>query len=271
MNEIEQIEQFLNQQLKGNDLARFKERLKSDPDWQKQVADYQVLFNGFDVLRRESFEEKLRSWNEEKPMDEINLVSDQQETQRGKTRSLYRWAAAASVLLLVAVGTWYFSNQGSALQRFAGEQSALVAMHFDNDKSSEGEQLDQQKILQQAEIDYGQKNFLAGIDKVKTIAADSPYYSKAQYLSGHAWFQLQEYAKAATAFEKVLEHPIVQDFKSREEASWTYLLALTQIYLENPNEANKNKLQTKLPELLKTADPKNIYLKKEQELKQLLN
>ncbi|MEM9821692.1 MAG: hypothetical protein AAF985_11490 [Bacteroidota bacterium] len=276
MNEIEQIERYLNQELSGEALVRFKERLKNDPEWQKQVADYQIIFNGFDVLRKENFAAKLQTWNEEKPLNEMRLseeaqaVSDEEKKQAPKVRWMPRLVAAASVLIVVSLGIWYFSQTESGLKQFATEQNALVAMHFDTERSIEEEQAQQEQVIEAAAMDYEEKNFSASIQKVETIPSKSPYYLQAQYLLGHSRFQLQAYDKAVMAFEKVLAHEQIDRFKSREEAAWTYLLSLTQVYLQNPNATNANTLKIKLVEQMKLADPNNIYLKREQQLQELL-
>ena len=266
MNEIEQIEKYLNQQLSEEEVEKFKNKLDSDEAFRQEFEDYKKIFSGFKTLRHEKFEAKLREWDAAEPLD---TSQENSTSSSGKIRWLGKIAAAASIVLVLGLGWWAMMDQSSPLQTFTESQSKLISMHTDGEKS--GDLLEETRlILQNAQTDYANSNFAEGREKVKNIPADNSAYLEAQYLIGHASFKLGEYNQSIQAFENLLDHSDIETFKKREDASWTYLLALSQLYIQEPTEENARQLQSKLNEVMKDANPRNIYLKKEKELKKLV-
>lgn len=107
-DELVLIEAFLNGGLSAENRNKVLERLETDPAFGEKMNQHKTLLAGFEAIRSEEFEGRLKTW--------------ETSAEQGKLRKLapvktwvYRLAAAASALLLAGVGLhWYAANHFSA-------------------------------------------------------------------------------------------------------------------------------------------------------------
>lgn len=273
MKEIEQIERYLSNRLSAQEEEAFNARLEKDTDFQKQFADYQTIFQGFKGLRRETFKTKLSKWNDENPLAETTVSEGKVVAMPPATKvfSIRRLAAAASILVLLCAGWWYLNDSVSPLEQLVLREEMQLAMDFGEEKGGAETAAKELIVLKAAQAKFHQEQYNESKDLVADFASDSPYFTQAQYLIGHAAFELKDYPLATKTFEQLLEHPSMQKAKNREEVAWTYLLSYSKWYLTAPSAEIKNKLIAKIKALNAKANPNNIYLKKQTDLERALN
>lgn len=105
---LERIEKYLLDEMSGEEKQRFEMDLVEDPSLKEMMSRMQIINRALDVAA----EDDLRSF--------LHQLENKQSNSRSnpsapKIRNLItRIAAAASILLIVSVGLWYFMGQGSS-------------------------------------------------------------------------------------------------------------------------------------------------------------
>lgn len=100
--EFDQIEQYLYGSLLSAEKASFDQKLKEDPEWAAKFNEVQLLLLG---IQEEELKATLQSVH-------AQMKAAPEEKKITPVRSLqWRWLAAASVLIIAVVGTWWLTGQ----------------------------------------------------------------------------------------------------------------------------------------------------------------
>lgn len=91
---IDQIEQYLNGELKGNELDAFKRRLETDAEFAQEVEMHKALIVGIEEARR----------------DELRAFIKQNAKVRSGLAINTRWISAVAAMAVFAIGAFWFLN-----------------------------------------------------------------------------------------------------------------------------------------------------------------
>lgn len=110
--EFDQIEQYLAGNLLPNEKEAFDFKLKQDPDWAAKLKEVELLLLG---IQEEELKSTLRSLHS-------RMQENTQEKKAAPVRSMgMRWLAAASVLIIAALATWWLAGSKNQQEKlFAG-------------------------------------------------------------------------------------------------------------------------------------------------------
>ncbi len=267
MDEQIQIQLFIEGKLSGEELGKFKEKIENDKAFSEQVEDYKVIYKGLKSLRDESFQNKVRSWNESLPEVPIN------KKNFFVLNSVVRKIAVAIVFLIIGIGTSYWWMQKNAWQKF--EQAKYIRPVLDVDRGGRSDGVSSTYDL--AEIDFasvadGKTDYTACINRLKTITPKDSLYLKALYLSGHAHYKSGNYNIAKQEFEKLIKAYNTTNKNwintvNLDNAKWIAILCDHELCKKS--EVNKEALIIRINNFLK-EQPEETYGRKAKTLLNLL-
>lgn len=93
LEELELIDAYLHQQLKGEALAFFEERLSADAGWRVKVNEIRLLSLS---ISEAALEEKLSHFHNEMNRPALKLAH--------KKNNRKKWLAAAAIIIIVILG-----------------------------------------------------------------------------------------------------------------------------------------------------------------------
>lgn len=107
-DELMLIEAFLISELSAENRNMVLERLETDQDFGEKMNQHKTLLAGFEAIRSEEFEDRLKTWENKPETAKIRKMPPMKTW-------VFRLGAAASVLLLAGVGLhWYAADHFSA-------------------------------------------------------------------------------------------------------------------------------------------------------------
>lgn len=193
---IEHIKSYLEGSMSNPELQDFKSQLAADITLQQEVEAYKTIFDGFQYLGEEDFEQEVTKWGADLRGKNVTVPI----SGNAKRFSLYKkLALAASIVLLVGFGMSWWGSQNYS--------DAVLADNYYSAPISEGTMGDSPDVL------------LKPLHKL---------FEKA-----HQQFQDGEYEKAIQSFmdlEAVLQSNEQQMDKLsfnyyKENVEWTLILA----------------------------------------------
>lgn len=104
--ELEQIEKYLQNNMNADEAASFAAKMQEDEEMRRKVNEVKLTFLG---INEAVLTGKLQGYHEEmKPL-----------IRQKKARALFpwRWSLAASVILLMAITTWWISHNANTNER----------------------------------------------------------------------------------------------------------------------------------------------------------
>lgn len=203
----EQIEQYLQQQLSPEGTAAFEERLKADKVLAAQVQEVRVLLLG---VQEAALEKQLQGYHKE--------WAAMQPVVKKQTaiHSLWRWSAAAAVLLL-AMGIWWWTSRPSAAEKlyqtyYKPDPGLLTAMGPATAYAFE-----------HGMVAYKNEEYRQAIDQWQPLLQKTPSSDTVRYFLGMAWQAIGKYDSAATLLRPLADNT---DRAFHKEAGWYYGLLL---------------------------------------------
>lgn len=246
----------------------FEQAMAQDPKLKRKVESQRAILQGFKGLKHESFAQEVEQWAETLPgadqMSETKVVP-----LKRKTNS-WRYAAAATVLILVVVAFWLLTpSGGSDFSYTAFRQESYIPPVDLTDRGSA------QETLTAAARDFNQQNYTAAVEKLQIIGAEDSLYVSARFWMGHSYYQLGDYQRAVETFSLSLTPPTAKTYDlrnfSRDNASWTRILAQLARIDKNTGVPLKQELENYLTTFLENADQSDAYYAKGIALQQALS
>ena len=214
--DLQQIEEYIGGELKGEQLAQFEQRLKSDPDLATEVDLHRQAEEWLQKQRREEH------WRA--------LIQEQRGGQtKLQIRRLYPLIAGiAASLLLVIIAIWWVQRPVSLdvlADNYWQETEQFV---YDVDRNTQTLE-EQRQQLQQAFTSYNDKKYQESLNTLQQVAT---LPEQGLFLQGANQFALKQYAAARTTFEMLYTDDRYFD---KGQARW--YLALTNLKLNQKAEA----------------------------------
>jgi tetratricopeptide (TPR) repeat protein len=261
---MELVDKAFEGKLHATDKVDYQEKLDNDPDFAALVRDMTLMR---EALRHKALKENFAALKDlEKTLPPVELSEKTDEhlpteyNHPGILKRINGWAAAASVLLLLATGTYLFTtiNKTDADQIY--EQHFQPYPNLETERSllqSGPDRLAHNNPEKSAYAFYDAKNYEAAIPAFQLLLQlkNDP---KDYFFLGNAYLANGNITEAIDTFRKLLELP--SDFKDR--ANWYLALA----YLKNDNS---DLAQSTLKDLSKNAQALSYKEKAAQLLKEL--
>ena len=216
--QTQRIEAYLNGEMSSEGKAAFEQEMEQDQNLAQAVQLYRLEKKAAHLLLEEEFGNQVRHYRQTRPSD-----SDMDGPQTKRIAPLWgrRLAVAASILLLVSMGTLFWSS-------YEYSNTALANAQFQYDFSSVARNIQQNNRSNNTILQQGVKLFKAdkipeAIALLNGISSGDTAFVEAQYYLGQLYYQQQQFSEAVDRFEKVLTH---QDFRFQEQAEWYLVLSM---------------------------------------------
>jgi tetratricopeptide (TPR) repeat protein len=258
-NKNQLIEQYLHDELSGEQLREFQERLSTDAHFRKEVALERAILKNLRAVGRQQEKLKLESFHQEmvEVSDHTLQVEAKDEPKAGKqVRFIPKQylIAAASIVLIIAATLIFITLPGSRADSdtlFAAQFRPYPSMQIQRGTSVVN-------LSSSAFVAYNKGDYSVSIELFNKVLEIGKDESILFYL-GNAYLAANKPKEAILTFENYLKE--YQEF--RIEAKWYLGLS----YLKNKQE---QQAKQQFEELIKSIPPTNAYSIKAQEiLKQL--
>jgi tetratricopeptide (TPR) repeat protein len=226
---LEEIEKYAEGKLAGEEKARFEAQLQEDGSLAEEKAAYHTLVSGIKAVERQKMLRSLQETDammpdveqeDKKPLWTINRLHIRRE--------VYYWAAAAMVLMIL-VPTYYFVQQGQHSEQlfsqyFSPHTETLIPISAEARKNyQQGNYSLAVRILEEAET------YLMNDGKKQDTAELAN-----QFYQGNAYLALNQPKEAISCFLFTLED---HSGLYREESEW--YLGLSYLKVKKVNEARR--------------------------------
>lgn len=242
--DIDIIEAFYQNKLKGNELASFIQRRKNDPAFDEEVEDYVLIFQGIEAQGKRNFIENVQSWEAE--------IEKKPST---KTLAINQYLAiAASVLILLISIMWLFFPG-----YFSKNNDELFLAYFQPYDDVVSVRSNQSNYFEQGMNAYNEQSYDKAIEFLKLVKPENPQKNAAELYLGISYLAIGETENAATIFK-----PMSEDGTGlfKEIAEWN--LALT--YLKKREELLLNETLQNI-----ITQKEHIYKQQAEDLKRDLD
>ncbi len=246
---LETIENYLNGQLSTNERAQFESALRTNP----AVADALAFY----VMTKEAARRQAR----EQRIAEIKAL---RQTSVSPWSAPMRWAAAASVVLLLGLGWFFFQNGGGSFGNTSGVVAANATQRVDRYIAAEYDQLTLRMggsgpvdSLTQGVGLYNGGQFAQAEAVFQNVLTQQPNNDRALKFAGLTALRQAKYDQAIERFSRLSQRTDLLD------TSGPFLEALARIKRNQPVDKEQAK------KLLERVIRENLDGKAEAE--QLLN
>ena len=221
MNTDKKIRRFLRNRMSEEERENFKAELNSDPRLKEEVATHALAMDVADEIQNE------------KLMAQMEGYSFNKENNQKPKRSIYIWTIAASFLLVVIAGSFYFLNQYSNEALYAASEDKYPP--FGSNTLSPSEQSKsfdtyfilnlQNKVLE---------NISETIEYFSSFSKTNESYPRAQFNLAYSFLLAENYAQSKIVFQRIIALENA-DKNLIEEAQFylglTFLLNLSLIHI----------------------------------------
>lgn len=207
--ELETIEQFIFQQMKDEESAAFTKKLHTDLALQHKLETVRLLLVG---IQEAELEKKLDEFH-----NSLHLLKKNQIQRLSQTFALKKWLVAASVLVIVGLGSLLFFNQKTNEKKlfaayFQPEPGLISAMGASDNY-----------LFDRAMVDYKVGDYNAALKTWESLLTSNPESDTLNYFIGSAWLMKKKEETAIAHFKKVIAN---ENSTFRNDALWYTGLAL---------------------------------------------
>lgn len=252
-NYVEQIDAYLDQELSAADLAAFEKALQSDTALQEEVRLHRLERAAILMMIEEEFKGKIKTWRDADKANSTDTttakVIDIKKTARKPQPQQVSWmrrlSIAASVLLLIGAGSWFWASQNYSNTALSKDYYLLADAGGDKGGSTTVE-ADVQKGLTAF---FTEKDYAKAATAFAKIPTNSPQYIEARYYLAHSQFQQGQYSKATESYQYLLRQETLPAFMNRNKIEWNQLLAMLG------NGQKNTAFYAKLDQLIQKGSP----------------
>ncbi len=219
--EYQKIDDYLFGNLSEADKLAFEDQMATDEGLAKAVAVQRLEHRAMTLAIRDDLRAQMSAWKQELVETDIapktaKVVEMPQATAKviPLSRQIYKWAAAAAVLLVAIVG-------GRLL--FAPAASPLaLAQSFYEEPALSSKGVGNNTLLTESENLLVEGKYQEAINRL-LLLQDSTTAVQRLFLLGHAYFKQGNFPTAATTFEQIGTYK-TDDF-NKQRAEWLFLLS----------------------------------------------
>lgn len=213
--DMDLIDRYLLGQLGDDELRQVESRMQREPEFLQQVEEARK------IQQLVVATERAKLWQQ--------LGGEEAKHKTGKQRFLSFsptvWAAAASMLLFVAVGGYWWTQQNKYKQLYLAYYKPYDDLHFP--KARGGTEADM--ALPTAAEQYKEKKYAQCINTLEPLSEKD---DRVFFVLGLAYAQQEEFEKALENFDRV-----TADFDLLDELRW--YKALVFVAMKKPERAKE--------------------------------
>jgi len=263
------IRDYARGELNEQEMARVEDLLAKQPELQEEVLLAQLLSEETEAMEKQRLLQVIQEADGE-------AVGATPGVPSNKIVPLWKqpWfrLAAASVLLLLAFGLFWYIGDTPSADRFASfREEAYVAPPVSDAMRSGVSSVDWLSDANQ----YLQTNqYEQCLSAVESIPPSDSLYLYALLLKGHSHYKMQQYERAIGAFEELLEQPADEPLyfsPNADHIRWSRLLAALAKWEADKTPENRQVIERLLVAFLEQADRTDRYYEEAQQLQRLLN
>jgi tetratricopeptide (TPR) repeat protein len=235
--ELEALEQFIFQQMNAEETAAFTKELSTDIALQHKLETIMLLLVG---IQEAELKKKLEEFH-----NGLHLLKKNRIKPHTNTFALKKWLVAASVLVIVALGSWLFLNRDTKEEKlfaayFQPEPGLISAMGTSDNY-----------LFDRAMVDYKVGDYDAAIKTWESLLTSKPENDTLNYFIGSAYLMKEKEETAIAHFKKVIAN---ENSFFRNDAMWYTGLALLKSnrktealgFIERAEHENKAELLREL-------------------------
>lgn len=213
------IDQYLNQQLSGDQLDAFEAKLNNDPDFKKEIEMQAFIHRGANKLGQDEMHAKLKKIRAEVLHTPAKKTEEPKAKvvplgQKKKIRSLLRWGMAAAIALAIGASIYIIANHQTMstddlYANYYQPYTEEITVRGDNTNAS----------VQEVTQLYKDKKYREALPAFLRLLAAEPDNAELQLVVGICQLELDNFDKASQSFSSVT-NPLYKD-----QAQW--YLAMT--------------------------------------------
>lgn len=235
--ELEAIEQFIFQQMNAEETAAFTNKLSSDLALQHKLETVKLLLVG---IQEVELEKKLDEFH-----NGLHLLKKNRIQPSTKTFSLKKWLVAASVVIIVGLGSLLFWTQDT-------KEEKLFAAYFQPEPGLISEMgTSDNYLFDRAMVDYKVGDYDAALLSWEKLLTLKPENDTLNYFIASTFLLKEKEEKAIHHFKKVIDN---ENSRFRNDALWYTGLALLKLnrkteaidFIEKAEHENKASLLMEL-------------------------
>lgn len=224
---IKQIEDYLNGVLANVDREALEKEMADNADFQKQVDDHQLIFEGLKGMEMDVFRGEVAGWEAEIGEAEPKKEDESAKVQKGKGPWL--WIVLALLGILIASLLYHFSKPKPIQKELHPEQiqqqyvdngkmELVLTQPFQNLASGDSEINEILELLNNR--DYGN-----AINRINKVNPNSKDFTRLKLLKGLCFLNQKNYSEALDQFQEVIASNQGNLYLA-EEAEWLEIITL---------------------------------------------
>ncbi|WP_111706873.1 tetratricopeptide repeat protein [Lutibacter citreus] len=191
MEELRYIEfdNYLNNELVGEELTSFEKRLQSDADFKQEFEIYKSLNSSLSSkFENEKDEQALRQTLND--LGSKYIKTTKKETKVIPLFNYKKLLVAASIALLI--GFFVFKNGNPVYSDFSNHNNLDIVARGDSNNTKS-----------KAEKAFNSKNYIEALKQLTTLSNEHPNDVEIQLYKGISLLELNKYSEADAIFEKI--------------------------------------------------------------------
>ena len=265
---MELLRKYVNGNLTEEERARVEQMLVEQPELHEELSFTKTLIEETEQVERERLMAVIKKTSPSASEFDV-------KGPKGGIKwlqipaSAYRQAGlAAGILILLAVGLWYFAFRDNVFDTF--RQQAYISPEVSTALNRGGSDKD---ALQKAHQEYEQARYQQSLSSLSNASPEDSLYLFSLFLKAYNHYQLEQYDQAVQAFDQLLSP---QNSKPRyvqpnpDNAAWGRILSALALWRETGQESRREELETLLDDFLERASPSDAYYQKGAQLQELL-
>jgi len=215
--EFEYIEKYLNGGLEHSDLVKFEQQLENNSDFKSKVENVKTILTGIET---QALKEQLNVFHKD-----IDVISIQPETETTKVRTLNWKRLLVAAALIIAVGSFWYTNGNSNERLYAQYFSPDPGLPTTMSTTDDYEFYD-------AMVNYKQGDYKTAISKWEILQKSKPNSDTLNYFIGVAHLANKNEKRAIPFLEDASKN---SEFALINDAY--YYLGLAYLKAENIDKA----------------------------------
>lgn len=217
MENIDKIEEYLSGAMAGEERQAFEAEVAANPALADEVGLLRLAREAVELEISDNLRQQFQEWDQSaaKSTEEAEAKVVKMKPRANLRRIL---SIAATVLLLIAAGTFWFANNQYSSNAIAGDlYSSISTMRRPNDTEN---------TLNNALDAIRSGDYTQADQLLQTIQPADVNYADARYYLGHSYFQQERYTEAITALQNLGDQA---DINLRESANWLQVLSYLEL------------------------------------------
>jgi len=251
---IDKIEQYITGAMAAAERQAFEAEVASDPDLAEEVEAYRLAREAVELSISDQLRDQFRQWGE---VEATGTINEEAQVVRLRPRHSLRrvLAIAASVLLILAVGSFWYAND-----QYAADQ--LAAGYFDSSSAdTRGPVNNQGHPLAEGLEALQSGDYAAADNYFQNIPATDENYADARYFLAQSLHLQGKTDESTDILRGLLDQA---NINLRESAQWLIVLN----YLKN-GQVEDPEFQSRLNAI--QADTGHSYYQEAEKLDRQLN